>query len=622
MRARNKVMVETRDESLGRTGAAGDAALTVEGLSVGYVDADQRVNTVVWDVSFSLERGRIMGLAGESGCGKSTAALASIGYRAPGMRILSGRSMFGGIDLLSLSRPELRRIWGGRIAYVAQQATTALNPAMLVGRQLAQPIVAHTGLQGAALRQRQIELLEMVEIPDAARALRRYPFQFSGGQQQRIAIAIALGCGPEVLLLDEPATGLDVTTQARISALLVSLIGSAGIAALYVSHDLALLGTLTQRVTVMYAGQEAESGGTHAMITRPRHPYTRELLRAVPNLHEPGRIAGIPGRPPTSVVLDKCAYSPRCGFVTDACLAGAIGLAPVEGDQVVRCLRAAEISSERAPAALLPRADAGSVLLEVNGLWCSYRNAPEPVVKDVSFEVRAGETLGIVGESGSGKSTLLRAIAGLVSPTAGTIRFDGAPLAAHAVKRPRSVRHQLQVVFQNPDTSLNPRHTVAGIITRPIRLFRRDVTRSREQDVVAELLESVKLPRKLMQRYPPELSGGQQQRVAIARAFAANPSALLCDEITSALDVSVQATILELLAELSIKTGTAIIFVAHDLAVVRTIATNTIVMRAGEICERGPTDRLFEDPQHEYTQALMRAIPELPRSELPESESN
>jgi len=586
--------------------------LDLRDLSVGYLRRDGSINEVVHEVSFTLERGTILGLAGESGCGKSTTALAAIGYRTPGSRIAGGESRLDGIDMLRTSTPKLRKIWGSRVAYVAQSAALALNPALTVGRQLAQPLAVHLGLHGDAARARQLELLGSMGLPDPAGALRRYPFQFSGGQQQRIALAIALSCRPDVLILDEPTTGLDVTTQARITRLLRALVTDFGLGCLYVSHDLALLGTLADRLAVMYAGELIESGPAEAVVSKQRHPYTQALLGAVPSVRRPRFVVGIPGRPPTSVVLDSCAYAPRCPYVLPACRAGRVKLrGPGDGHEA-RCIRLEEIEKQAVPGhELIPAQGGRDVLLEVSDIWCEYGGASVPAVKGVGLVVHAAERVGIVGESGSGKSTLLRAIAGLHRPTAGSIRLRNVELSPVAVKRPRSVRREIQLVFQNPDSSLNPRHTILDIVARPIRLFRDDVPRSREREAVLELLDAVKLPRGLLHRYPAELSGGQRQRVALARAFAARPSLLLCDEVTSALDVSVQATILELIAELSEQTQTAVIWVSHDLAVVRTIANRALVMREGEVCEEGETDQLFAAARHPYTQELLASIPEL-----------
>jgi peptide/nickel transport system ATP-binding protein len=590
----------------------------VEDLSVGYLRSDGQDNVVVWKAAFSLAPGSILGLAGESGCGKSTTALAAIGYRGPGSRILSGTARLEGVDLLSLSSGKLRSIWGRRVAYVAQNATTALNPAIPVGRQLAQPLSRHLRLRGGELRDREVELLELVGIPNPPAALDRYPHQFSGGQQQRIAIAIALSCRPEVLILDEPTTGLDVTTQARISALLRSLVAETGAATLYVSHDLSLLSTVADRLAVMYAGEIVEEADSHAVARQPRHPYTQALLAAVPTAHIRSSVAGIPGRPPARVVLDSCSFAPRCPHALDACRDGYIELLDVGGGHMARCIRTDEIAARPVEASPLATAEVSpESLLAVDDVWSQYAKAPTPAVRGVSFEIASGETLGIVGESGSGKSTLLRAIIGLHPPTKGVIRFRGVPLAAQAVKRPRAIRRELQIVFQNPDSSLNPRHTVFDIVRRPIRLFRDDVRHSGERAAVVELLESVKLPTGLLHRYATELSGGQKQRIALARAFAARPSLLLCDEVTSALDVSVQATIIELISELAARFGAAVIFVSHDLAVVRTIAGRALVMKNGEVCEEGETERLFVAPTHPYTRELLAAIPQLDRAAVP-----
>jgi peptide/nickel transport system ATP-binding protein len=590
----------------------------VEDLSVGYLRSDGHDNVVVWKAAFSLAPGSILGLAGESGCGKSTTALAAIGYRGPGSRILSGTAHLEDVDLLALPSGKLRSIWGRRVAYVAQNATTALNPAIPVGRQLAQPLSRHLHLRGGELRDRQVELLESVGIPNPPGALDRYPHQFSGGQQQRIAIAIALSCKPEVLILDEPTTGLDVTTQARISALLRSLVAETGAATLYVSHDLSLLSTVADRLAVMYAGEIVEEADSRAVARQPRHPYTQALLAAVPTAHIRSSVAGIPGRPPARVVLDSCSFAPRCPHALDACRDGYIELLDVGGGHMARCIRTDEIAARPVEASPLATPEVSpESLLEVDAVWSQYARAPTPAVRGVSFEIASGETLGIVGESGSGKSTLLRAIVGLHPPTGGVIRFRGVPLAAQAVKRPRALRRELQIVFQDPDSSLNPRHTVFDIVRRPIRLFRDDVRHSGERAAVIELLESVKLPTGLLHRYATELSGGQKQRIALARAFAARPSLLLCDEVTSALDVSVQATIIELIAELAARFGAAVIFVSHDLAVVRTIAGRALVMKNGEVCEQGETERLFVAPTHPYTRELLAAIPELDRAAVP-----
>ena len=598
-------------------GVADNALLRISDLSLAYATPGGAFNEVVRGVDLTLRRGEVLGLVGESGCGKSTTALAAMGYRSPGVRVLGGQVWLGGTDLMSLPLAELRTIWGRKAAFVSQQANLALNPSLRIGQQIADPLRRHMGLRGAALLRRQIELLQRVEIPNPERAIRRYPFEFSGGQQQRIAIAVALSCEPELLILDEPTTGLDATTQAHISVLLGGLVREKGVSVIYVSHDLALLHSIADRIAVMYAGQIVEVGTARAVVTAALHPYTRALMLAAPSLERPGMVSGIPGRPPSSTVKDACAFADRCSQVRDACISADVPLTVSDGGHVVRCLQANERSAAASLLRPLSPAIAGEPVLAVRGLVCTHRNASAPTIRHIDLDLRRGETLGIVGESGSGKSTLLRAIAGLLPPTAGSIEFRGETLAATVSGRPRAQRGELQMVFQNPDSSLNPRHTVRAILSRPLRLFREGLGRSGETAEIERLLDAVQLPRLVLDRRPSELSGGQKQRIAIARAFAARPAVLLCDEITSALDVSVQASILELLGELAAQRGVATIFVSHDLAVVRMLASRTMVMRHGVVLESGPTAELFSAPRHDYTRTLLAAVHDLPRCEVP-----
>lgn len=537
---------------------APEAALRVENLTVGYSAAKGTVKQVVHGIDLELHPGRILGLVGESGSGKSTAALAAVGYVRRGTRVLTGRSVLGdGTDILALPEPARRRLWGPRIAFVPQSASMSLNPGTTIGKQLAQPLVRHLGLTGAALRARQIDLLEQMGLPAPEKALKRYPFQFSGGQQQRISLAISLSCNPEVLVLDEPTTGLDVTTQARTTALLRRLVDERSLSALYISHDLALLGQVADDVAVLNAGEIVERSTMTAFAGGPVHPYARALFDLVAATERgPSRAAS--------------------------------AQAPADADRI-----------------------SAAPVLSVDALAFAYKGAAKPALRDVSLEVLPGERIGIVGESGSGKSTLLRVIAGLAAPTSGSVRFEGEALAPRIADRPTASRRAVQLIFQNPDASLNPRQTIETILTRPIRLFRDDIPRSGEEAFIAELLEAVRLPASFAHRYPRELSGGQRQRIAIARAFAAKPRVLLCDEITSALDVSVQATVLELLADLSKRTGVGIVFVGHDLSVVRSTTERAFVMRDGAVVDSGPTESLFTAPTHEYTRQLVEAAPSL-----------
>jgi peptide/nickel transport system ATP-binding protein len=588
----------------------GSSGLKIDSLSVRYPSQRDGLFTI-WNVSLTLRPGEILGLAGESGCGKSTTAKAAIGF-VQGKEEILGSSVFGGRNLLTLGNAALRSLWGNRVSYVSQSASLALNPALTVGRQLAQPLRKHLGLRRKALSQRLIELLELVQLPDPKNALKRYPFQFSGGQQQRIALAIALCCEPDILILDEPTTGLDVTTQARISAVLRRIVDETKIAVLYVSHDLALLGNLSDRIAIMYAGEIVEEGPTAEVIRSPRHPYTKILLGLSPRLDDPRLVAGIPGIPPAGVVLSKCAFGPRCPYARTGCdVRQTLDTSGV--DHSVRCIRSNELKGVApVPVNMEKSPDTGKKqLLIVDQLELTYNQATTKSVDKVSFRLWEGERLGIVGESGSGKSSVLKMIVGLVEPTEGYMRFDNTRLDGLAVTRPQFLCRDIQLIFQNPDASLNPRHTIRQILSRPLMAFRHELSTKDRTTAIHEGLERVRLPSSVIDRLPEDLSGGQRQRIAIARAFLARPRLLLCDEVTSALDVSVQATVLQMIAELSAESGTAVILVSHDLALVRTMADRTIVMRNGRVVEQQDSDKLFINPQSDYTRELIAAIPKL-----------
>jgi peptide/nickel transport system ATP-binding protein len=589
------------------------SALEVRDLTVGYLADGAAPTVVVRGVDLVLEPGRILGLAGESGCGKSTAALSAIGFPVAGSVRFRGSAMLDGVDLLSLPLAGLRRVWGRKIAYVSQDAAQALNPLHRIGRLLGDALGLHLGLEGRAASARAAELLDKVGIPEPEVALRRFPHQFSGGQQQRIALAIAMSCEPSVLVLDEPTTGLDVTTQAQISSLILDLVRTSGAAALSISHDLALLATVCDDVAIMYAGEIVERASAATLFDSSRHPYAAALVDAAPRIDEATPMVGIPGLPPPEVVDDACAFAPRCRFAVDRCRDEKPALAIVAPGHEVRCLRTAElgvIGSARTRSTEKRSVDRDVPILTIEDVRCSYRGERRTIAVDgVSLAVSAGETLAVVGESGSGKSTLLRAIAGLHAPDEGRIALHGRELKARAVNRPRDVLRAVQIVFQNPDSSLNPRHTIAAILDRPLVLFRTDLDRAGRRDRIAELLADVRLDAGLLRRYPAQLSGGQKQRVALARAFAAEPEVILCDEVVSALDVSVQASILELLASLARESGVALLFVTHDLAVVRSIADRVCVMRDGSVRESAPTERIFGAPEDPYTRELLAAAP-------------
>jgi peptide/nickel transport system ATP-binding protein len=610
--------------STGAQPAGAGLLLSARSVSVGYHDGG-RVKQVLADVDLDLPENMIMGLAGESGCGKSTLALVMAGYRAPGLRMLGGEVRYRGTAISGLRPGALREYWGRRIAYLPQDTSTALNPAIRIGRQLAEVFQLHKGMDRRQAMAAGTEMLERVGIPDAPAAMRRYPHEFSGGQQQRIAIGLAIGPGPDVVILDEPTTGLDVTVQARINELIVSLIRAERMAALYVSHNLALLATICDELRILYAGQIVEAGPASDVYFGGRHPYTRDLVAAVPRHLDDKPLRGIDGTPPAAVVLSSCAFGPRCRMHQDRCDVP-VPLAPLSGPAAgrsVRCVRAADPDEPRAAAVTVPRpaAAAGAAppsVLSVTGVKVTYARAGQATtaLADLSLTVAPGEVVGVVGESGSGKSTLLRAIAGLLVPDTGTLAFSGSELPWRCDKRSREARREIQIVFQNPDASLNPRQTVAALIDHPLHRFLPQLTASQRRDRIREVLSRLRLAPDLLDRYPAELSGGQRQRVALGRALVADPAVVLCDEITSALDVSVQASILELLAGLRRAQGLAMIFVTHDLGVLRAVADRALVLESGIVREQGQVGRLLTAPQHEYTASLVASIPD-PAASLP-----
>jgi len=594
--------------------------LSAHGLSAGYRDG-AGIRQILADVDLDLPENRIVGLAGESGCGKSTLALAMAGYRPPGLRLLGGSVTFRGETITGLSTRQLRRYWGRRIAYLPQDTATALNPALRIGRQIAEVFQLHKGLDRRDALAAGADMLGRVGIGDPERAMHRYPHEFSGGQQQRIAIAIALGPGPEVVILDEPTTGLDVTVQALVNALIVDLIRAQRMTALYVSHNLALLAVLCDELRILYAGQVVEAGSAEQVYFTPEHPYTSGLVAAVPHHLDGKPVRGIGGTPPQSVVLDSCAFGPRCGFRAEGC-AVPVPLALRPNGREVRCVRAGEPALAAArvtdaafgngAAAGLPAPGNPAPLLAATGVSVSYTHAGRAMtaLHDLSFSIGPGEVVGVVGESGSGKSTLLRALAGLLTPRAGTLEVNGSAVPWPCGRRSQDIRREIQIVFQNPDASLNPRQSVGAIIDHPLRKFRPGLDTDQRRRRILEVFGQLRLSPDLLERYPAALSGGQRQRVALARALIADPAVVLCDEITSALDVSVQASILELLGELRRASGLAMIFVTHDLGVLRAVADRALVLEAGHVRETGVVSQLLETPRHEYTTTLVRSIPD------------
>jgi peptide/nickel transport system ATP-binding protein len=587
------------------------ALVEVKNLSVAY-RRGEGWSRVVDDVSFAVAPGEVFGLVGESGCGKSTIALQLLGYRHPGLKIEGGAVLFKGAPVTGMSRAGLDKLRGDRIAFVPQNPTTALNPGIRIGAQLAEPIVAHHRAEAAdARRRRMAETLALVGLPSDAAFLRRYPHQLSGGQQQRICIAMALACDPDLLVLDEPTTGLDVTTQEQILYLLNQVRARIGLAMLYVTHDLALLSQIADRIGVMYAGHMVEYAPTRAVFLAPKHPYTQGLIASIPGI-ETASARPLRGLLRRQELPAGCPFAPRCDHATERCFAEPQRLEPVEAGSAVACWRWREIVPERGAAEAPARSHArpGVPVLALANVNVVYGSGSHSflAVNDVSFDIAEGEVFALVGESGSGKSTLAKAISGLEAPAAGEIALRGSPLGATVKDRDAEALRLVQYVFQNPDASLNPRKKIGASIARPLEhFFHTEAQAARGK--VAAALGDVRLDESYAQRFPDQLSGGERQRVAIARALAAEPALLLCDEILSALDVSVQANVLALLRRLKAEHGIAMLFISHDLAVVRLLADRVCVLYGGEVMEIGPTDKVFAPPFHPYTYTLLNAVP-------------
>jgi peptide/nickel transport system ATP-binding protein len=589
--------------------AAPSNAVTVRDLKIELVRGGE---DIVDGIMLEVQAGQVLGLVGESGSGKTTVGMALLGYCRPGGKVSGGDVEIDGRSLSGLRPGELRRLRGGTVSYIPQDPGTALNPALRIGRQLTEILDAHlTDLSTEQRIARVRETLEEVALPSDDEFLKRYPHQLSGGQQQRVAIAMAFANRPHVIVCDEPTTGLDVTTQARVLQTVRELCQQHQVAALYVSHDLAVVAELADHVAVMYAGRIVERGPRDVIFAAPRHPYTRKLLRAVPDLEGKRAVVGIPGRAPLPGQRPQgCFFAPRCDLAIDKCHETFPEARAFDGgEHLVCCYRA-----DDAPAQLPTTGEeatatqAGEVVMSVVNLNASYGS--HHTLFDIDFDVRRNECVALVGESGSGKTTLARCVAGLHREWTGDITLGDARLAQSSRKRSDEARKEIQYVFQNPYASLNPRRTVGQTIARQLQLFWGGGTNRHETGRrVGECLERVSLSAGAANRYPDQLSGGERQRVAIARALAAEPSLLVCDEVTSALDVSVQAAIVELLRELRAETGLSMLFITHNLALIRTIADRVIVMTEGKIVESGQTLDVFNSPSAEYTGKLLANTP-------------
>jgi peptide/nickel transport system ATP-binding protein len=568
---------------------------------------------VVEDVSIRLAAGEALGLVGESGSGKTTTALAMVGFARPGMRIAGGTVTMAG-ERVDLARERAARAVRGRLAsHVPQDPATCLNPSLRIGSFIDDVLAAHQ--PGRVSEGSAPAALGRVQLPATREFGRRFPHQLSGGQQQRVLIASALVCEPPLVIFDEPTTGLDVVTQARVLEEIRGLHRERGLAIVYVSHDLAVISEIADRVAVMYAGRIVEEGPTAAVLTRPRHPYTRGLVESIPDYRSHRVLHAIAG---VAVGVDErpagCAFAPRCPQRVDKCQSTVPGLDRREDGRAVRCFEA-----DRTPA-LTPeepshrRRAAGEPVLVVENLSAVHKGRGTTVVaaQHICFEVEPAGCVALVGESGSGKTTIARTIAGLHPRAGGTIRLGGDDLPGDARHRPRDLRRRCQIIFQNPYESLNPRQRVGEQISRPARILC-GLSKSEAAAETRRLLTRVRLPERLASKFPSELSGGERQRVAIARALAAKPEVLICDEITSALDVSVQAAVIDLLRELRETLGLALVFITHNLGVVNTIADRVLILDHGVICEQGNVDSVFSSPQHPRTQELLSCAPSLSR---------
>ncbi len=584
------------------------AGIVVEGLVAVLTGTPHRI---VDGLSFAVAPGEVLGLVGESGAGKTTAALAVLGHARRGVRVTEGSVRVGGVDLLSAPEAALAGLRGRLVSYVPQDPAAALNPGLRVGTQIREVLTAHTDLTPSERDLRLGETLADVSLPDDDAFLRRFPHELSGGEQQRVCLAMAFVARPSAVVLDEPTTGLDATTQAHVLATVRRITAHRGVAAVYISHDLAVIAEIAHQVAVMYAGRLVELGPTGTLFRASAHPYTRALIAAIPELTSGHAVVGLAGHTPEPRLRQPgCGFAPRCPMVVAACAPETPELSAVGPDHQVRCIRSADVLRSAAAAGTPTRAAAvpsgRETALALQHV--SAQHGSRLVVSDVTLDVAAGECVALVGESGSGKTTLVRAIAGLHPSHRGDILLAGRPLAPTARKRPVGVRGHLQYVFQSPYGSLNPRRTVGQAVGRPLEIFRlargRDVSRQ-----TASMLERVGISPSLAARYPGELSGGERQRVAIARALICRPQVLICDEVTSALDVSVQASIVELLAGLQRDTGLALLFLTHNLPLVASIAGRVAVMHRGRIVECGPVAQVLHAPHEDYTRRLLAAAP-------------
>lgn len=603
--------------------------LQIDNLSISFFTKTCEI-PAVRDFSCKVMPGEAMGIVGESGSGKSTVALAIMRDLGKLAKMVGGTIKFKGRDMGMLSEAELRSVRGSQIAMVYQEPMASLNPAMKAGQQLIEVLIIHEKASRTEAYKRSLEMLKAVRLPDPERIMRAFPHQLSGGQQQRIVIAMALLSKPALLLLDEPTTALDVTVEAGIVELIKKLGQEFGTSILFISHNLGLILETCDRITVMYSGEAVETGAVKDVFERMRHPYTQGLFRSIPlpGTNKNSRpLVAIPGQLPLPHErLKGCDFGPRCHhFVEGLCNAAAVPMLPVEDreDHYSRCVRFQELDWNALPGNVVRNEpiQTGKIILHIDNLKKYYSAAPNEMFgrgvrhtvkanEAVSLEAREAETIALVGESGCGKSTLAKVVLGLETASSGRVSLGDEEIQAVPVdsRTPETVA-SIQMVFQNPFDTLNPSHSVGSQIIRTLEKFNIGKNQAERRQKMIELLDLVKLPRAFEKRMPRQLSGGQKQRIGVARAFAGHPKVVVADEPVSALDVSVQAAVTELLMDIQRKSKTTMLFISHDLSVVRYIADRVVVMYLGHIVEQGTTDQIFSPPYHPYTEALLSAIP-------------
>ena len=583
-----------------------NATLAISGLRIEVASSGQ---DIVDQVDLAIAPGEVLGLVGESGSGKTTVGLSVLGHARKGVRIAGGVVLIGETSMLELRQSELREARGTLVSYVPQDPSVALNPALRIDRQLLEVMEFH-GFGGSdeARRDRMVEVMKEVLLPGTPEFLHRYPHQLSGGQQQRVGLAMAFACRPSVIVLDEPTTGLDVSTQSHVLETIRRLTREHRVAALYVTHDLAVVANLADRVAVMYAGRIVEQGPTSEIFAAPKHPYTRYLTAAAPDIKVDERIVGLPGRAPAPGKRPiGCAFALRCELATDECRASFPPVTRPVPNHMVRCFRAG-LTPERTRTAGVPlHVEESASVLSLRNVNASY--GTHEVVHAINLDVGRGECVALVGESGSGKTTLSRSIGGLHHNWSGEMLLNGQPLARAARDRPTAQRLTIQYVFQNPYSSLHPRRSIGESVSRPMRIAGAGAREASRR--VAEMLERVSLSAAYAAKYPDQLSGGERQRVAIARALVVRPTMLVCDEVTSALDVLVQAAVIELLVDLQRDLGLSMLFVTHNLPLVRSLAQHVAVMADGVIVEYGETARVLTEPEQMYTKRLLEDTPSI-----------